>query len=70
MSAIYECFWMVLADNSTTTTVRHPSPEVARGEAERLAGLNPGVRFYVLQSKGHALKENPVAWHEHDEIPF
>lgn len=68
-----ETFFMVLADNSNQTNVRHASIEVARGEAKRLAALNPGVRFFVLASLGHMVKEDPVTWQQHepsDEIPF
>lgn len=61
---------MVLADNSNQTTVRHSTRELARNEAKRLGGLNPGVKFFVLRSEGHAVKMDPVAWEDHDVIPF
>lgn len=63
-------FWMVLADNSNVTNVRHPTPELAAKEAKRLAAANPGVRFFVLMSIGHAVRNEPVMWEDHDQIPF
>lgn len=67
-----DCFWMVLADNSSETRFRHDTAEKAKTEAKRLAGLNPGVRFFVLQSIGAMVKNDPVSWedHETDPIPF
>lgn len=65
-----ECFWMVLAENSSHTQVRHANRGLANKEAARLAALNPGVMFHVLRSEGHALKVDPVSWVKHDEIPF
>lgn len=68
-------FWMVLADNSAQTTVRHPSLGLAKVEAERLARVAPGVKFFVLAVEGFAVKRD-VDWHlpMHDdfgeEIPF
>ena len=65
-----ECFWMVLADNSAETRMRHKSFESAKREAMRLAGITTGIRFFVLQSMGDAIRSDPVAWNKHDEIPF
>lgn len=68
-----ETFFMVLSDRSSSTTVRHASIEVARGEAKRLAAQNPGIKFFVLASLGHMVKEDPVTWQAHepdDQIPF
>lgn len=64
------CFWMVLSDNSNYTIVRHRTLEIAKGEANRLAAANPGIRFFVLQSIGAAVRTDPVSWVEHDTIPF
>lgn len=63
-------FFMVLADNSNVTNVRHKSLEGAQREARRLADTNPGVRFFVLASVGHALRADPVVWEQHDDVPF
>lgn len=73
MSEIVQTFFMVLADHIYGTgvpTVRHSTIDKARAEAKRLAGLNPGVKFYVLASLGHMVKCDPVLWEQHDEIPF
>lgn len=63
-------FFMVLADNSDQTRVRHCTLEDARREAARLATLNPGLKFFVLASLGHMVRENPTRWEAHDDIPF
>lgn len=64
------CFWMVLADNSAETRYRHQTLESAKTEAARLANQCPGIRFFVLQSLGAAVRNNPVSWEDHDTIPF
>ncbi len=61
---------MVYADNSTQTRCRHGSRKQAEDEARRLAGINPGIKFFVLQSIGYAARTEPVEWVEHDGIPF
>lgn len=64
-------FWMVMADNSSHTRYRHRGLDDARREAERLALLNPGVKFYVLQCVGAAEAHQPIEWRDAvDEIPF
>lgn len=64
-------FWMVRAENNDFTRHRHPTRLAAEKEAERLAGLNPGIRFYVLESMGHAIRRDPVTFVRHElEIPF
>jgi hypothetical protein len=55
-------FWMVLADNSSMTNVRHAAFDLAQREAERLANNNPGVKFFVLGAEGFATKRKPVDW--------
>lgn len=70
---MHDTFFMVLSDQSNVTNVRHANLDVARKEARRLAGLNPGVKFFVLASLGHMVKEDPVTWQRHemdDGIPF
>ena len=68
----YETFFMVMSDRpeSYPPRVRHPTLDIARNEAKRLANTNPGTKFYVLASLGHMLRDDPVSWHAHDEIPF
>lgn len=65
-------FWMVLADNSNQTNMRHDTRDRAQNEATRLAGINPGIRFFVLQSIGAAVRRDPVSWetHDDDDRPF
>lgn len=63
-------FFMVLGDGSGSTHIRHDTLDKARTEAERLARLNPGTKFYVLASLGHAVRNDPVVWEQHDDIPF
>lgn len=65
-----ERFYMVLGEHSNVTNVKHPSESAATAEAKRLAGNNPGVKFFVLQSVSHAIRQEPVAVVEHDAIPF
>jgi hypothetical protein len=63
-------FYMVYRDGSSGMTFRHPTFEAAKTEAERLANQCPGVRFFVLQSLGAAIRNDPVTWEQHDELPF
>ena len=67
-----DCFWMVLADNSEYTRVRHRSFEEAKREAKRLAAGNPGIQFHVLRLVGTAIKPDPVEFveAEDDPVPF
>lgn len=69
-------FWMVLG--SGTPTCRHPSKKSARTEAERLARLNPGQEFVVLESLATVIKSD-VQWQlnsldgsveESEDVPF
>ena len=43
-------FWMVWQPESGKPTVRHETRGAADAEAQRLALLNPGKRFYVLKA--------------------
>lgn len=42
-------FWMVWNESHGMPTYKHNSLETAKREAERLAGLNPGDTFKILQ---------------------
>lgn len=57
-------FWMVYNDGPTgrTPTYKHPSLELAKQEAERLATLNPGMRFRVLEAQGFMHITPPSIW--------
>lgn len=54
----------------TPPTVQHKDAHLARAEAERLAKINPGSRFYVMQAIGYAEKPTENIWHQIEEIPF
>lgn len=43
-------FWLVWNPAGRNPVVEHVSPESATREAERLASLNPGAQFFVLQA--------------------
>jgi len=64
-----EPFWVVRNEEAGPPRYKHNNPIDAKREADRLARANPGQRFTVLRSEGHA-EQNDVAWTEHDEIPF
>lgn len=65
-----ESFWMVWNENGGRPAYRHASRAAANTEAERLAKLNPGERFVVLQAVAVVRVQNPVEWTELIEIPF
>lgn len=46
----YAPFWLVWNPNGHSPAYKHPSPERATAEAERLARVNPGQTFVVLES--------------------
>lgn len=65
-----EKFWMVWRDDSSASTVQHPSLQSAKQEAERLARANIGNRFVVLESLEFCTIDNPVHWYDTDTMPF
>lgn len=54
-------FWLVWNPEGRAPTYQHDSEESARSEAERLAKLNPGQSFYVLETVG-CVKKIEVQW--------
>lgn len=66
-------FWMVWNERGHAPTYKHETELSAKTEAERLARLNPGHMFHVLERKG-ACKKIDVLWtgtdSMDDEIPF
>lgn len=65
-----ETFWIVWREYGGVPVYQHGTEGLAKAEASRLAAQHKGVKFYVLQSVGHAIVTYPVQWVEHDVIPF
>lgn len=51
-----ELFWMVYGLDQGPPTYRHSSYELALAEAQRLARISPGTKFYVLRTVAVARK--------------
>lgn len=65
-------FYVVWCPQSGPPSVQHRSSKSALAEAKRLAALNPGKEFFVLQAMRVAMK-NDVSVTEltaDEEIPF
>lgn len=70
-----ERFWMVYGAGQGAPTARHKCFASARVEAERLARIAPGVRFFILETVGAVEKVDVQfidlrATDPIDEIPF
>ena len=52
-------FWMVWCPTGHAPTYKHPSFEMAKAEADRLARMHPGSAFWVLESLGHSQVTDP-----------
>lgn len=64
-------FWMVWGENGGAPSHRHVSVESAQREAERLAKVAPGQKFYVLEAKKVSVKMDTLTFELHDEeVPF
>lgn len=65
-------FWMVWSPTGGPPTVRHPSERCAELEAERLAALRPGRRFYILHATGYRCVDTMqrVTLEPANDIPF
>lgn len=67
-------FWMVWSPQGHAPTRDHPTRQHAEREADRLARLNRGQRFIVLQSVSERVVDDVhVIAHvpdEADDIPF
>ena len=57
-------FWLVWNPARSAPLMKHPSQESARVEAERLARINPGQQFWVLEARGYMRTIDPCAWAE------
>ncbi|MFG1461787.1 hypothetical protein V5F77_02725 [Xanthobacter sp. DSM 24535] len=55
-----KAFFLVWNPEGRTPHYRHPSQASALAEAKRLAALNPGQKFYVLQPLAIAATRDPV----------
>lgn len=66
-----DTFWLVWNEAHGAPRVKHNTSDSAKREAERLARLNPGQRFHVLESVA-TCERNDVTWTEHcgTPIPF
>ena len=65
-----QMFWMVWNPDNGETHHKHGTQEAAEREAERLASINAGRRFYVLRAEGYALTPKATTYHRLDDIPF
>jgi hypothetical protein len=68
-------FWMVYGAGQGAPTARHKLFMSARTEAERLARIAPGVRFFILETVGAVEKVDVQfidlrAGDPTEEIPF
>ena len=67
-------FWVVWNPNGHSPVVKHWEKESADREAERLASVNPGNRFYVLKSvsavKSKAVEIERIKLEKSDGILF
>jgi hypothetical protein len=64
-------YYVVWAPEFGPPSRRHEFIGPAKSEAERLAKLNPGTKFHVLEAKGLAKVEEPCVWSEAEyQIPF
>ena len=57
-----EKFFVVWSPGRGVPVVRHPSFNVAKDEARRLAKQQPGDEFFVLAAIGRAQLPDPVDW--------
>lgn len=71
MAARKETFFLVWADGGKSPTFRHTNMRSAQIEADRLARLDPGVEFIVVEAKtGHLSPKPALELTLYDEIPF
>ncbi len=62
-------FWMIWNEGNRGPAVQHYEETSARREAERLARLNKGQKFHVLQSVD-CCRVNDIQWENENDIPF
>lgn len=59
---VEECTWMVMRENRNFFS-EHQTREDAKREAERLASVNPNVKFLIWRSVGSVFAETPILTH-------
>lgn len=64
-----EKFWLVWRENGSAPSYRHLTHESAKKESERLARLERGVHFHVLENMGSTVSSD-VRWSPAQDIPF
>ena len=66
-----ETFWMVYGQGQGcgAPTKEHGTEALAKTEAARLANLNPGITYVVLQAVCCCVKKD-VDWKDYSYIPF
>ncbi len=47
-----QSFWLIWNERGHAPTVRHETKAGAKAEAERLARMNPGQQFHVMELVG------------------
>lgn len=52
-------FWMVKGEGPTS--IHQPTIAAARAEAKRLASLNPGKKFVVLEANEYFVVDSPIS---------
>jgi len=65
-----ETFYLVWEPQNGYTKHRHDHRHQAELEAERLAALNPGKDFYVLQALTQSAIKKPVTTIELTDLPY
>jgi hypothetical protein len=63
-------FWMVWRKDGGVPTCQHTSLKSAMDEAERLARMNPGKEFVVLEAIKVCYVNDPVQWHQLEDTHF
>ncbi len=63
-----ELFWLIWNERGGPPTVKHATKSEARAEAERLARMNPGQTFHLLQLVGTCRRVD-VEW-SNESDPF
>lgn len=61
--------WCVFQPQGKAPRATHHTIDAAINEAKRLAELNPGSEFYVMESCGVAIKQSVSYYPHRDKIP-